>query len=340
VLPEEKPVISATAAGPTNAPPNESPPGRAAPEPFEQPDPVGTRVEGCRLPWTLLGLFRTYRWRLLFTYGLFNLENLVHLAQPFVLGLAINDLLKHSFRGLLLFVGQHVLYVLLSALRRMYDTRAFTRVYTDLASQLVFDQRRHHVAVSRVAARSALSRELVDFFERDVPVVVHVLYSVAGALVMLAFYDWLLTPLCLALLAPLWLLNGVYGRKTFRLNGRLNDQLEREVEVIDRARPAEVQVHYSLLACLRVKLSDWEVYNFSLMELFVLGLMAATLARTCMMPGTDAGSIFAVFRYVLMFVCGLDSVPILVQQLSRLRDISKRMQLPAAPGSASGPAPG
>src|SRR5262249_32171560 len=140
--------------------------------------PAGGRRPG---PWTLRGLFRTYRWSILFTYGLFNLENLLRLAQPLVLGLAINDLLRSSYLGLGLFVVQHLSFTLISSLRRMYDARTFTRIYTDLATQLVVEQRGQEEPVSSVAARSALSRAFVDFFERDVPVIVRSLYSVVGA---------------------------------------------------------------------------------------------------------------------------------------------------------------
>ena len=43
-------------------------------------------AEGRPGRWTLWAIFATYRWRILFTYGLFNLENLLRLAQPLVLG--------------------------------------------------------------------------------------------------------------------------------------------------------------------------------------------------------------------------------------------------------------
>src|SRR5262245_11632458 len=67
---------------------------------------------------SLWSIFSAYRWRILLTYGLFNLENLLRLAQPFVLGWAIHDLLQSSPRGLALFFGQHVLYLVIGAARR------------------------------------------------------------------------------------------------------------------------------------------------------------------------------------------------------------------------------
>jgi hypothetical protein len=89
----------------------------------------------------LWAIFAAYRWRILVTYALFNLENLLRLAQPLVLGWAIHDLLRSSVLGLAIFFGQHVLYLAVSAGRRLYDTRCFTRIHADLATALVLDQR-------------------------------------------------------------------------------------------------------------------------------------------------------------------------------------------------------
>jgi hypothetical protein len=45
---------------------------------------------------------------------------------------------------------------------------------------------------------------------------------------MLMFHDAMFLPLGLALMVPVFLVSRVYGRKTYLLNGRLNDELERE----------------------------------------------------------------------------------------------------------------
>jgi hypothetical protein len=289
------------------------------------PESPSRSVAGYR-SWTLWTLFNAYRWRILATYVLFNLENLLRLLQPLVLGLAINDLLQSSYRGLGWLLLQHLGHLFISTWRRMYDTRAFSAIYGDLATQLVLEQRAQEVDVSRVAARSALSRQFVDFFEQDVPVLIGGLYAILGALVMLAFYDGLLVPLCLGLLVPAWFLNRAYGRQAFWLNGRLHDQLEREVEVIQDGRPAEVRHHFRLLAGWNIRLSDKEALNFGLMELFVLALLAVALVRFGSVPGWTVGAILAAFRYLLMFLTGLDRIPQLVQQFGRLRDIGGRLQ--------------
>ena len=171
-----------------------------------------------------------------------------------------------------------------------------------------------------------MAREYVDFFERYVPMMTRSAYAVVGGLVMLTWYDWTLAPFCLALVVPAVLLNAAYGRKTFELSRSLHDCLENEVTIIQRGKSKEVRKHFDGIARWRVKLSDVSAINFCLMELFVLGVMVAALIRYCGHASVQPGDIFAVFRYVMMFVIGMDMVPQLVQQVSRMRDIGFRMR--------------
>ena len=275
---------------------------------------------------TLGGLFRHNRRRMLLTYALFNLENLLRLAQPLVLGWAINGLLAGSYRGLVWFIGQHLAHLAIAMFRQMYDTRAFTAIYTDLATRLVSEQRSQGLELSIVAARSAMSRNYVEFFELHVPMVIRAMYSIVGALIMLAIYDPVLVLYCLGLLLPAFWLNLYYSRKTLALSGRLHDEYEREVDVIEQGEESLVREHYRAVADWRIRLSDAEAVNFSLMEFFILAVLVLSLIHFCTGENPPpAGDIFAVFRYVLMFIMGMDTVPRLVQQLSRLRDIGTRV---------------
>lgn len=70
----------------------------------------------------LVRLFRA-NWRpLTLTYTLFNVENLLNLARPFVLGVAINGLIRSEYGGVALLVGQHLARLFVGTVRQMYDT--------------------------------------------------------------------------------------------------------------------------------------------------------------------------------------------------------------------------
>jgi hypothetical protein len=281
------------------------------------------------------GLFRAHRGRLLIAYALVTSENLLQLAQPWALGRAIDDLLRSSAAGLGLLTGLYVGYLLVGAARRSYDARAFTRIYADLATRLVLEQRRRAVDVSRVAARSALSREFVEFFQVYLPLVLQGAYSLAGAVAMLCLYDWCLMAACLLLVVPASVLNSFYSRQVLRLSARLHDELEQEVGVISGGDPQAVRGHYRRASFWRVKLADAEAVNTGVIGLFIVALLAVALFRSCTLPQARAGDIVAVFRYVLLFIAALDTLPLLIQHVSRLRDIGRRMR----PGATDTPGP-
>lgn len=277
---------------------------------------------------SLANLFTENRRRILLTYALFVSENLLRLAQPFALGWAINDLLTGQFFGVGVLVAQHTLHLIIGLTRKVYDTRAFSAIYSDLATRMIVSQRSAGVDISRVTARASLSREYVDFLEHSVPMIIRAGFSVGGSLLMLAWYDWIIVACCLGLLIPATVLNRLYSDWTRRLSRGLHDELESEVDVIASQDELRVRQHFDEVARWRIRLSNAEAINFGLMECFILGAIVTVLFRACQMPAVAAGDIFAVFRYLMLMLMGLDSLPRLIQQISRLRDVSSRMGSP------------
>jgi ABC transporter transmembrane region len=269
-------------------------------------------------------IFWAHRWRIARTYVPLVLENALSLAQPVILGLAIDGLLRASFLMLLAYALVHFGHVVTGVARRAYDTRVFERVHAEVVSKVMSEQIRAGVDVSRIAARSGLSREFVEFFERQVPIVIQMSFLLIGGLAVLATFDRILVLLCLTLIIPACIVNASYARRTLVLSTQLHDALEREVDLIHQRDLAGIRAHFGRLADSRIGLSDSEARNFAAMDLFALGLIASSLVRSCLSSPAMPGEILAVLRYVLMFIAGVDGLPFLIQQICRLRDIGRR----------------
>jgi predicted nucleic acid-binding protein len=124
-------------------------------------------------------------------------------------------------------------------------------------------------------------------------------------------------------------------RRSARINRRLNDRLEQEIIVLREGRLEAVRRHFRALGRWRVRLSDAEAKAFGLMELCVIVLIAAALARLSQGAPMQAGDVYAVFAYVWRFVFALDQVPPTVQRLAKLGDLNRRL---ATQGSVVGAA--
>ncbi len=272
----------------------------------------------------LTTLFQRNRARIFLTYTLLVVEEILELLYPFIIGVAINGLLGQNHTGLIIFACQVVLHLLIGVSRRMFDTRTYTRMYAQLASDTALEQHVNGTELSYIAARSSMLQGFVDFFERDVSAMIQSVFAVLGAAIMLAFYDLWLVLFCVVLVIPIIVLNSFYAVKSERLSKGLNDELEQQLRALGSRDEKAISKHYSLLANWRIKLSDAEAQNFGMMQFFVLALFVTALLRLGAL-NLEPGSIFSVFSYILGFTAGLDKIPVLVQQISRLKDVGKRL---------------
>jgi ABC transporter transmembrane region len=252
---------------------------------------------------------RPFRWRIAFTYALTVIEDLLELFYPWATGLAINGLLAHDYRMIAPVLIAWLLHTATGCARQMYDTRLYTQVYNTVVIDTVLRQRQSGIEPSKVAARSAMSREFVTFFEKDVPVVLNTLVSIAGSAAILFYYDLLIGGVAALLFIPVAIINRGYMRRCLALNEGLNNQLEEEVQVIEAAQDA----------------LNWTGIEGLAMLVFLLVLL-----RVAYMPNADVGTVFAIFVYVWRLMEKLNMMPQIVQQLMRLKDIRRRIEAGAS----------
>lgn len=281
--------------------------------------------KGNRRRHPLRKIFSKNRWPIVKTQGLTVSEEVLELLHPAAIGWAVNDLLQGRYLGLGVFAGLYMTHVGVAVLRQRHDSRTYNRIYSDLAVDVIDEQRRRGISAPMLMARSALAREFTTFFERDVPNVIAALFGFFGALAMLFAYDWVTGVAAAALVAPLILLSRWQGKQTLWFSSRLNDRLEREGPAIIDGRPLKLKRHYRSVMGWRVRLSDVEATSWGWMQVLMAALGIVVLVRAAGLPGAEAGTIFAVVAYYWNFTMAFDDVPELVQQAGQLKDIGKRL---------------
>ncbi len=68
------------------------------------------------------------KYRLGITYALFSLEMAGSLLKPYFLGEAVNDLLRGGYEMLIVFLGVHLVWLVVGMLRMRYDTRTYSTI--------------------------------------------------------------------------------------------------------------------------------------------------------------------------------------------------------------------
>lgn len=275
-------------------------------------------------------VIKTHRWRLLLTYVLFTIEMSGALLRPFFFGKAVDGLIYGNNVGLYQLIAIHFGWMVVGIIRQRFDTRTYSAIYASLVTKFII-KKAHNTEVSKLSAHSVLTREFVDFLEFDLVYVFEAVFNILGSLILLCFYDAKIVSICLAILIPVSAVSFFYGRKMNKLNQGKNDELEKQVDIISTGNPHEINRHYTKLRLWQIKISDQEAWNFGIMEVMVIVVIAASLYVTSWnTPHKEeilAGTLVGVYSYVLKFVSGLDTIPYTLQRLSNLKDISNRISI-------------
>ncbi|WP_262239610.1 ABC transporter six-transmembrane domain-containing protein [Serratia liquefaciens] len=274
---------------------------------------------------TLKLLAHRHARKLVMTLLLVVAENITYLLYPLLAGFAINAIIAGKALHAVLYALMVFIMWAIGAARRSVDTRTFARIYAELAVPVIVAQRRDNHSASTIAARVALSREFIDFFEKHLPTLITSLASITGAAIMLLVIEFWTGVACLAILVFFALFLPGYTRRNEALFVKLNDRLEKEVNFVSVASRISLTRHYGVLARLRIKLSDREALGFLSIGTVIALLFGMTILTMSLSSTPNAGHIYSVMTYMWMFAMSLDDGPQLLEKYSQLKDIGKRI---------------
>lgn len=270
---------------------------------------------------------QTHHRKLITTFSLVGLDNLLLLVYPVFGGWAINAVIEGNVWQAMLYGVVVLLMWIIGAARRAADTRTFTQIYTEIAVPVVLEQRKREVPHSAITARVALSREFVSFFEEHLPIAATSLVSIFGACMMLLILEFWVGVLAVAILALfLWLLPR-FAAISENLYFRLNNRLERDNHLIRDGNERQLYRHYGWVAKLRVLISNREALGYLSIGMAMSVLFGFAFIHMTLKGYGSAGHIYSVSTYLWMFAMSLDDVPRLVEQYSNLKDIGQRVEL-------------
>ena len=181
---------------------------------------------------SLGGLVRRFRGRVAVTALLVVAEAATLLLFPLFIGIAIDDLLADSFRGIAVLGALGVVSLAIGALRRFLDTRTYAAVYETVAAEMVDAERERGTETSAISARTTLLAEFVEFLENSMPMIVNAAIGIVGTLVILAGIDMGVFLGAVGLAALVGLVYAATGRWNLALTAGYNDELEQRVDAV------------------------------------------------------------------------------------------------------------
>lgn len=274
---------------------------------------------------SLSSLAKLYPWRVSFTVIVVVLESVLATLYPLLIGLAINDLIEDDYTGLIHLGLLGIVSAAVGTIRRYFDTRIYAGIFRDTVVQLTLSEQALGAKITRTSARIALFEEFIEFLEDSVPEIVGASVAIFVILFIVYNLDVSIFFACLALFVLFVVVYSLSAGYGFRLNKGFNDQLEQQVSVVTDGRKRSLFVHFGRMMRWRIRLSDLETVNFLIIWLGAVALIVYTPISAVSSEIVKYGLILSILMYVFEFIDALVELPLHVQQVIRLREISNRL---------------
>lgn len=274
-------------------------------------------------PIGLLLLLRHFPRQIGITWLLVVIENALLALVPLLIGFAIDGLLQQKYDELLNLAMVFFALILISVGRRIYDTRAYGSIRVRLGIEV--DQRHHKESVSVRSARLDMARELVDFLENNVPELFTAVIQLAVSLIILALFDYRLALAAGVLLLAMVILYAGFHALFYRLNRALNSQMERQVNILNGVSSMRLISHLRVLRRHEIHLSDSDAILYGLIFTMIGGFIIFNLWLCASMADATPGKLFSIISYSWEYAEAAIALPLAMQTLSRLKEISQRL---------------
>ncbi len=261
-----------------------------------------------------------------FVYALNIIEEICYVLIPAAVGMLINTFLTGQGWGIAAFSAAYLGWQGIATMRKIYDTRIFTKVYNQIAMQTIEHHKAENIEIGKINARIELLKQVVGFFENDLPYLIGSVVMMFGSAGLLYFYNPQLLLVCLLVIVPSMCINYFFGKKMVAVTKLVNDKYEEQLETIETKQVPDIQLYMNEVRLLNIKKSNLEAYNFGLLELFVFVMIMVSIYVICKTPNINYGDIVATYGYILRFAYSFDFIPHLTERLASMNDIQDRLE--------------
>lgn len=271
-------------------------------------------------------IWKEHKNKIVFIYGINALESLLFLLVPYCAGLLIDSFIYSKGYGLYIFAGVYLSWQIVAVFRRITDTKIFTNLFNSECQYLIEKSQSENLENSIINARVELMKQVVDFFESDLPFVTNSIISIFGSAFLLYTYSPKLVATSLIIVLPSILINSHYSKKIKKVTESINDCYETQIDVIESKDRQKIKKYFDEIRINNIKKSTYEAFNFNLIEIFVLAMILSSVYVICKTENLNYGSVAASYGIILRFAYGFDFLPHTTSKLASLKDIIERLE--------------
>jgi len=271
-------------------------------------------------------MFRENWKSIMFSYSLFMINSILMVMYPKVLGDSIDHLIAKDYSYIWYLVLTFVAIMFFGYISRIYDTKVFSGIYRRFASIETHKQIEGDVETTKINGRLTLMHYIVQFFERDMLVVLQTIIGLIGAIYFLSLVSW--TIVGFLIFTSILILGATfyYSPKIANITSQYNDLSEEQTDVISTRNISSINNLLKRGQHLSLKLSNIDAKFSIWIQGIVYGSVTALLTYYVMYNNVSVGSVFSTYRYMFDFCNALLGVPTIITSYINIKDVIQRLE--------------
>jgi ABC-type multidrug transport system fused ATPase/permease subunit len=263
---------------------------------------------------------------IMFSYSLFAVNSILMVMYPKVLGDTIDHLISKDYSYMWYLISTFVAIMFFGYISRIYDTKVFSGIYRRFASIETSKQIDGDVETTKINGRLTLMHYIVQFFERDMLVVMQTIIGLIGAIYFLSLVSW--TIVGFLIITSILILGATfyYSPKIANITRQYNDLSEERTDVIGTRNISTINNLLRKGQHLSLKLSGIDAKFSIWIQGIVYGSVAGLLTYYVMYNNVSVGSVFSTYRYMFDFCNALLGVPTIITSYINIKDVIKRLE--------------
>jgi len=263
------------------------------------------------------------------------LENFTWILEPTFFGRLLDALIdrfyKHELKmnyvlPLSLWIGIYLLNTLGGALSRFYSGKIYSKLYVDIAGEVISSSTIKGYPPSRTLARAELAKEYVIFLKDRLPEIIWQLFATFGGIIALYFYDWRIAAICFIVIFPIAFIYNLYRKNVVELHKDLHDNREDLYKLFEDQNTEAISDYYNSQVRPQTRISKWNSLNFIVTKLLMMVVFVVVLFISVDVDKFSTGKIYAIVSYLWTFILSTEYLPGLMESVTSLIELNSRLR--------------
>jgi hypothetical protein len=260
------------------------------------------------------------------------IENISFIVEPTFFGKLLDTLIDHFYDHenvdylfpLFIWIVIYMINVIGGTLHRLFNGSVYSKMYANLATEVVLDSNCRQDQFPKTFARAELVKEYISFFKERLPEVTWQLSATAGAIIALFFYDYRIALVCVTVVIPIAYVNNLNRKNVIRLQKSIHDNQEELYSLIGSRDTAKISRFYMNTIKPKTSIARWNAFGYSLVKIFLVIIFIVVLFICVDVDKFTTGRIYSIVAYLWTFIASTDYLPELMESVASVRDLNMR----------------